>query len=82
MKKKVLLPIILAIIGLFAGGATYAINIGNTTINDSSTDTTQNFINQMIPDDIVNRATLSFTCTQDTIPETHTETCRKWNLEN
>jgi hypothetical protein len=83
MDKK-WITVIIAVIGLFAGGASYAINLqigDNTVITDNSKneETTNNFLNQFIPDDIVDRAQLSFTCTQDVIPESHKEACADWN---
>ena len=86
MSKKtiaVIVPIILAIISIFAGGSAtnWTFQIGDNTTISSDDDTTINEgdIFTTITDDIIRDATLSAICTADEIPETHVEACEEWN---
>jgi len=81
----VIVPIILAIIGIFAGGEatnwTFTIDQSTTTtITDTETNIDQSETNifTTITGDIIDQATLTAICTSDEIPASHIEACMEW----
>lgn len=84
-KQSGLVAAVIAVITV-VGVGTYNIDLSNQSTNTNEetnisggTNTFNEIITNMIPDEIVDEATLSVICTQDEIPDSHKKKCEERN---